>query len=41
MKDNKMYLGYLLDLWECYKQYHGLAKAKKEYFIDEIVPEWV
>ena len=34
-----MPLGYLLDLYECHKQYHGLAKPKREYFIDELIPE--
>jgi len=32
-----MPLGFLLDLWECHKQYHGMAKPKREYFIDEII----
>ena len=30
--------GLLLDLWECHKQYHGLAKPKREMFIDDIIP---
>jgi hypothetical protein len=33
-----MPLGALLDQWEIYKQFHGLAKVKAEYAIDEIVP---
>lgn len=33
-----MPLGALLDQWEIYKQFHGLAKAKAEYAIDEIIP---
>ena len=33
-----MPLGALLDQWEVYKQFHGLAKAKVEYDIEEIVP---
>ena len=33
-----MPLGYLLDLWECHRQYHGMAKPKREYFIDELMP---
>jgi len=33
-----MPLGALLDQWEIYKQFHGLAKAKTEYAIDEIIP---
>ena len=33
-----MPLGHLLDQWEIYKQFNGLAKAKKEHFIDEAIP---
>jgi len=33
-----MPLGALLDQWEIYKQFHGLAKAKEEVFIDDLVP---
>ena len=33
-----MPLGALLDQWEVYKQFNGLAKPKREYFIDEIIP---
>ncbi|MEG2842897.1 MAG: hypothetical protein RR900_05385 [Ruthenibacterium sp.] len=33
-----MPLGKLLDLWECHKQFLGLAKPKRELFIDEIIP---
>jgi hypothetical protein len=33
-----MPLGHLLDQWECYKQFNGMAKAKREYYIDEIIP---
>jgi hypothetical protein len=32
-----MPLGDLLDQWEIYKQFHGLAKPKREVFIDEII----
>ena len=32
-----MPLGALLDQWEIYKQFHGMAKAKEEYAIDEII----
>ena len=28
----------LLDLWECHKQYNGLSKPAREYFIDDIIP---
>jgi hypothetical protein len=31
-------LGLFLDLWECHKQWHGLAKPKTEHFIDEVYP---
>ena len=34
-----MPFGLLLDLWECHKQYNGLAKPKREMFIDEVIPE--
>jgi len=33
-----MPLGTLLDQWEVYQQYHGLAKVKVEYYIDDIIP---
>lgn len=33
-----MPLGTLLDQWEVYKQFHGLAKAKAEYFIENVIP---
>ena len=33
-----MPLGHLLDQWEIYKQFNGLAKAKREHFIDEVIP---
>jgi len=35
-----MPLGWLLDLWECHKQYHGQAKANEQ-GIDEIIPQGV
>ena len=31
-------IGLLLDLWECHKQYSGIAKPKREVFIDDIIP---
>jgi len=34
-----MPFGLLLDLWECHKQYQGLAKPKREMFIDDIIPD--
>ena len=33
-----MPLGALLDQWEIYKQFNGLAKAKVDYGIEEIIP---
>jgi hypothetical protein len=32
-----MSIGHLLDQWEIYKQYNGLARPKREYFIDDII----
>jgi len=31
-------IGHLLDLWECHKQFHGMAKPKREVFIEDIIP---
>lgn len=36
-----MPIGYLLDLWECHKQFLGIAKPKRELFIDDIIPEGI
>jgi hypothetical protein len=36
-----MPFGLLLDLWECHKQYNGLAKPKREYFIDDVIPDGI
>jgi len=33
-----MPIGHLLDQWEVYKQFHGLAKPRRELFIDEVIP---
>ena len=33
-----MPLGALLDQWEVYKQFNGLAKAMLEHFIEDVVP---
>ena len=30
--------GLLLDLWECHKQFLGLAKPKRELTIDDVIP---
>ena len=29
---------FLLDLWECHRQFLGMAKPKREVYIDEIIP---
>ncbi len=34
----EMPFGLLLDLIECHKQYHGIAKPKRELTIDDIIP---
>ena len=34
-------LGLLLDLWECHKQFRGLAKPKRELTMDEGIPSGV
>ena len=36
-----MPFGLLLDLWECHKQYNGISKLIREYFIDDIIPDGV
>ncbi|MEK3992293.1 MULTISPECIES: hypothetical protein [Robertmurraya] len=33
-----MPMGYLMDLWECHKQFTGIAKPKQELFIDDVIP---
>ncbi|MBP2070563.1 hypothetical protein J2Z80_000061 [Thermoanaerobacterium butyriciformans] len=33
-----MPIGYLLDLWECHKQFLGLAKPKRMLTIDDVIP---
>jgi hypothetical protein len=33
-----MPLGELLDQWEIHKQFEGLAKPKREVFIDDAIP---
>lgn len=30
--------GLLLDLWECHKQYNGMAHPKRQRSIDDIIP---
>jgi hypothetical protein len=34
-------LGLFMDLWECHRQFLGIAKPKREVFIDEIVPKGI
>jgi hypothetical protein len=34
-------IGFLLDLWECHKQYNGMAKPARERFIDDIFPDMI
>jgi hypothetical protein len=36
-----MPLGHLLDQWEVYRQYHGMAKPKREWFIDDVIPDGI
>ena len=36
-----MPFGLLLDLWECHKQYNGLAKPRRELVIDDIIPDGI
>ena len=36
-----MPIGHLLDQWEVYKQFNGLVKPKREYYIDEIIPNGI
>ena len=33
-----MPLGALLDQWEVYKQFHGLAKTKGDHYIEDVIP---
>lgn len=33
--------GLLLDLWECHKQYKGMAKPLREHFIDDVIPDGI
>ena len=36
-----MPLGALLDQWEIYKQFNGMAKPKQEWFIDDVIPDGI
>jgi hypothetical protein len=33
-----MPIGFLLDLWECHKQFLGISKPKRELTIDDVIP---
>ncbi len=33
-----MPIGGLLDQWEIHKQFSGMAKPKRELFIDDVIP---
>jgi len=30
-----------MDLWECHKQFLGMAKPKREMFIDDVMPDGI
>jgi hypothetical protein len=34
-------VGLLMDLWECHRQFLGMAKPKRELFIDEIIVDGI
>jgi hypothetical protein len=34
-------IGHLLDLWECHRQFHGMAKPKREANIEDIIPDFL
>jgi len=36
-----MPIGHLLDQWEIYKQFNGMAKPKREHFIEEVIPDGI
>lgn len=33
-----MPIGELLDQWECYKQFNGISKVRRESTIDDVIP---
>jgi hypothetical protein len=37
----EMPMGLFLDLWECYKQFHGMAEPYQEHYIDDIIPDGI
>jgi hypothetical protein len=36
-----MPLGALLDQWEAYRQFHGIAHVKTEYSIEDVLPSFL
>lgn len=36
-----MPVGLFLDLWECHKQWNGIARPKREFYIEDIVPDGI
>ena len=36
-----MPMGHLLDQWEIYKQFNGIAKAKRTEYIDDVIPSGI
>ncbi|NCD10277.1 MAG: hypothetical protein EOL98_12810 [Negativicutes bacterium] len=34
-------IGYLMDLWECHKQFTGISKPRVDYTIDDVIPEFL
>jgi hypothetical protein len=36
-----MPIGYLMDLWECHKQFIGISKPKLDNYIDDIIPAFL
>jgi hypothetical protein len=36
-----MPVGLLLDLWECHRQFLGVAKPKRTLFIEDVIPEGI
>ena len=34
-------LGLFMDLWECHKQFLGVAKPKMEIDIDDVIPDGI
>jgi len=34
-------IGLLMDLWECHRQFLGMAKPKREMFIEDVIPDGI